>query len=97
VSPARSVWDHANRAAGLADVSADQLAADLQLQYDAHGPRAAAAGRRLDAPHKVDSQSLLGHRAGVLGSRKGHRGPFHDVPSTDLGHIVVWTRMGRRM
>ncbi|HET6294696.1 MAG TPA: hypothetical protein VFG33_15035 [Kribbella sp.] len=38
----------------LAEAAAHQLAADLELQYDAHGPRATETVRRLDAPQPVD-------------------------------------------
>lgn len=51
------VWDGGSngwRGRGLPEAAAHQLAADLELQYDAHGPRDAATVRRLDAPQEVD-------------------------------------------
>ena len=42
-------------AAGALDATAaHQLAADLELQYDAHGPRDAETVRRLEFPQPVD-------------------------------------------
>jgi hypothetical protein len=51
------VWDGASngwRGRGLPEAAAHQLAADLELQYDAHGPRDATTVRRLEAPQEVD-------------------------------------------
>ena len=54
------VWDGASngwRGRGLPEAAAHQLAADLELQYDAHGPRDAATVRRLEAPQEVDTDT----------------------------------------
>jgi hypothetical protein len=51
------VWDGASngwRGRGLDEAAAHQLAAELELQYDAHGPRDAATVRQLDTPQPVD-------------------------------------------
>ena len=51
------VWDGGSngwRGRGLPEAAAHQLAADLELQYDAHGPRDTATVRRLEAPQEVD-------------------------------------------
>jgi hypothetical protein len=51
------VWDGASngwRGCGLGEAAAHQLAADLELQYDAHGPRDESTVRRLESPQEVD-------------------------------------------
>jgi hypothetical protein len=51
------VWDGAVngwRARGLADeIEASEVAAELEIQYDAHGPRQPDAVRRLATPQRV--------------------------------------------
>lgn len=53
---AHGVWDGAAngwRARDLTEQQAHQVAADLELQYDAHGPRAPETVRRVQPPQPV--------------------------------------------
>ena len=53
-----SIWDNASngqRGSGLAEGDAHAEAADLELQYDAHGYRPADTVRRVDPPVAVDA------------------------------------------
>ncbi|TCO33054.1 hypothetical protein EV652_10353 [Kribbella steppae] len=59
------VWDNAmngHRGSGLSQAEANEVAADLELQYDVHGARDAANVRRVSPPVPVDAFQ----RAGVL-------------------------------
>jgi hypothetical protein len=60
------VWDNAlngQRGSGLAEQDAHDQAAELELQYDAHGYRSADTVQRIDPPVPVERARQL---AGVL-------------------------------
>ena len=59
------IWDNAangHRGSGLTEREAHEQAADLELQYDAHGYRAPDTVRRVDPPVPIEAF----HPAGVL-------------------------------
>jgi hypothetical protein len=61
------VWDgavHGWRANDLTELDAHQVASELEIQYDAHGPRSGDAVRRVDPARQV--QRAEWHSAGVL-------------------------------
>jgi hypothetical protein len=79
----------------LAEAAAHQLAADLELPYDARGPRDEATVRRLDAPQQVDRARwergglpdawVFSRRdGGWIGRVRGADGTTNWLPQSDL-------------
>ncbi|MET7284182.1 hypothetical protein ABZS29_38470 [Kribbella sp. NPDC005582] len=57
------VWDNSvngQRGSGLTEAAAYELAADLELQYDAYGQRSPAHVRKMDSPVPVEVQTWTG-------------------------------------
>lgn len=89
-----SVWDNAangTRDTGLAPQVAYRAAADLELQYDAHGYRDPDTVRRVDPPVPVDAYmpaGILDHWLYESGKWVGRvrrpDGTFVFLPQTEL-------------
>ncbi|MDX6241899.1 MAG: hypothetical protein QOG10_6723 [Kribbellaceae bacterium] len=88
------IWDNAangQRGSGLTKEQACQEAADLELQYDAHGYRDPATVRRVDPPVPVEAFQPAG-RLGAwvrengewIGRIRGHDGEYTWIRHTDL-------------
>jgi hypothetical protein len=90
------VWDGAVngwRATGIdGEAQARELAFDLDVQYDAHGPRAADAVRRIDPSQPVrratwstgELEVWIRHNGEWLGKFRDENGELAWVPGGDL-------------
>ena len=88
-SPGFGVWDGAVngwRATGLdTEWEAQRVASDLDLQYDAHGPRAADAVRRVDPAQPVQRARW---KTGTLDAWIRDNGEWIGRVSDEDGHIT---------
>ena len=90
------VWDGAAngwRSGPLTEPEADELAAELDLQYDEHGPRPAATVRRVEPAHQVvraawdaegDLDAWVRHRGQWWGRVRSSDGQFAWVLAAEL-------------
>jgi len=86
------VWDaatHGWRGRALSETRAREVAADLELQYDAHGPRPAESVRRLSAPRPVWRpagvlEAWVRHGGAWFGRVRSAEGNISWLPAADL-------------
>ncbi|MEU0093897.1 hypothetical protein [Kribbella sp. NPDC006257] len=91
------IWDNAangQRGSGLTKQQAAQEAADLELQYDAHGYRDKATVRTVDPPVPVEVFQPAGRldawvreNGEWIGRVRRHDGEYTWIPHTDLRRI----------
>lgn len=85
---AHGVWDGAAngwRARDLTEQQAHQVAADLELQYDAHGPRPPETVRRVQPPRPV--ARAVWQSGGVIEAWVRQRGVWYGRVRGADGHI----------
>ncbi|ONI79061.1 hypothetical protein BWI15_00345 [Kribbella sp. ALI-6-A] len=90
-----AVWDNAVngwRATGLDEVAAEEMKADLDLQYDAHGPRPAGDVRRAEPArpvqyadwHPGELDAWIRDGGQWLGRVRDRDGRVSWIPASDL-------------
>ncbi|WP_344222326.1 hypothetical protein [Kribbella sancticallisti] len=89
-----SIWDNAAnglRGSGLHEAEAHRQAAELELQYDAHGYRPAETYQKVDPPKHVQAWQPAGvlvawvREGGEwLGQVRDDDGRYHWVPGDEL-------------